>query len=67
MDLFLSWFDIVFVTILGNMIPFIMNLKIFEFGEGETYIAIRVSAFVYTSFVSSVILFILWAYFKRGK
>ena len=67
MDLFIMWFEIIFVTILGNMIPFIMNIKIFEFGSGETYLAIRVSAFVYTSFVTSVLLFILWAYFKRGK
>ena len=67
MELFIMWFEIIFIDILGTMIPFIMNLKVYEFGAGETYIAIRVSAFVYTSFLTSVITFILWAYFKRGK
>jgi hypothetical protein len=44
----------------------IMNLKLFEYGEGDMYLAIRVYHFVFTAMGFDIVFLILYAYFRRG-
>jgi hypothetical protein len=65
MDIFVWVIDITW-EVFSSMFAGVMNLKLFEYGEGESYLIIRVYHFFFVDLGFTVLFFVLRAYFKRG-
>jgi hypothetical protein len=66
MDIFTWAIDITWEAF-STMFANVMNLKLFEYGEGEAYLIIRVYHFFFVDLGFAVLFFVLRSYFKRGS